>query len=76
MLKGHLLPIMQAAKEGGCDEATVDFFLPLGTTVNSEIGCRIQISLASVATCAGNWAANNRFNQQPVAGGGWTSSRC
>ncbi|KAI7840620.1 hypothetical protein COHA_005642 [Chlorella ohadii] len=25
---------MQAAKEGGCDEATVDFFLPLGTTVN------------------------------------------
>lgn len=26
----------QAAKEGGCDEATVDFFLPLGTTVNSE----------------------------------------
>ncbi len=30
----HRNPHLQAAKDMGCDEATVNFFLPLGTTVN------------------------------------------
>ena len=43
------LPLaMQAAKAGGCDEAVVDFFLPLGTLVGLVVWCGLFVFGASV----------------------------